>query len=156
MLYAFMDSPLGRLTVACSERGVGFVHFGEQVGAGMVRDERANREAVRQLEEYFDGRRRKFELELDIRGATFQTAVWRELLKIPYGKTRTYGEIAARLGNPGAARAVGMANHDNRIAIIVPCHRVIGANGSLTGYAGGLHLKQGLLELEGLRSRRIF
>ena len=103
---------------------------------------------MQQIEEYFQGSRTQFDFPLDLHGTPFQIAVWRELLAIPYGKTRTYGEIANSLGKPGAARAVGMANHDNRIPIVVPCHRVIGHNGSLTGYAGGLHIKQQLLDIE--------
>ena len=99
------------------------------------------------------GRRTEFDFPLDFEGTPFQIAVWRELLQIPYGQTRTYGEIAKKLGKPGAARAVGMANHDNRIPIVVPCHRVVGHNGSLTGYAGGLHIKQQLLDIE---TRKLF
>jgi methylated-DNA-[protein]-cysteine S-methyltransferase len=103
---------------------------------------------IRQVEEYFQGKRTEFDFSLDLHGTPFQLAVWKELLNIPYGQTRTYGEIAKRLGKPGAARAVGMANHDNRIPIVVPCHRVVGHDGSLTGYAGGLHIKQQLLRIE--------
>ena len=105
-------------------------------------------EAKRQLEEYFAGKRREFNIPLSMRGTSFQKKVWEQLLTIPYGETVTYGEIAARIGNPRAGRAVGMANHHNPIAIIVPCHRVIGAYGRLTGYGGGLPIKQSLLELE--------
>jgi len=89
-----------------------------------------------------------FDLSLDLRGSEFQRAVWRRLTEIPFGETTTYGRLAAELGRPGAARAVGLANHDNPIAIVVPCHRVIGADGSLTGYAGGLGLKRWLLDHE--------
>ena len=108
----------------------------------------SNREFILEIEQYFLGKRTKFDCPLDFSGTPFQVSVWQELLKIPYGETRTYGEIAKKLGKPGASRAVGMANHDNRIAIVIPCHRVIGQNGSLTGYAGGIHLKQQLLSLE--------
>ena len=106
-------------------------------------------EARRQLEEYFAGLRAAFSLPLAPEGTDFQKTVWRELENIPYGETRTYGQIARALGNPKASRAVGMANHKNPVAIMIPCHRVIGADGSLTGYAGGLDIKETLLRLEG-------
>ena len=105
-------------------------------------------EAFRQLEEYFRGERKNFDLPLELHGTDFQRRVWQELLKIPYGETVSYKNIAERVGNPYAARAVGMANNKNPIPIIIPCHRVIGSNGKLVGYAGGLELKQKLLELE--------
>jgi methylated-DNA-[protein]-cysteine S-methyltransferase len=101
-----------------------------------------------QLEEYFEGKRKTFDLPLTFHGTPFKTSIWETLLKIPYGETRSYGEIAAMINNPKASRAVGMANHMNQIAIIIPCHRVIGHDGSLVGYAGGLELKQKLLDLE--------
>lgn len=104
--------------------------------------------AVQQLEEYFSGQRMKFDLPLLLHGTEFQRTVWEELLRIPYGSTRSYGAIAACIGSPKAARAVGMACNRNPIAIVVPCHRVVGSNGTLTGYAGGLSRKQFLLELE--------
>lgn len=105
-------------------------------------------EAVRQLREYFAGQRREFDLPLRLRGTAFQMQVWQALQAIPYGEVRTYGEIARAIGKPKACRAVGMANHNNPISIIVPCHRVVGAGGSLTGYGGGLENKRFLLELE--------
>lgn len=104
--------------------------------------------AAAQLREYFSGRRRQFDLPLAPKGTPFQKKVWAALCEIPYGETRTYGQIAEKVGNPKASRAVGMANHNNPIMIVIPCHRVIGANGSLTGYAGGLSVKQQLLDLE--------
>lgn len=106
-------------------------------------------EAVRQLTEYFAGVRRTFDLPLHPQGTRFRQAVWKALTEIPYGQTRSYSQIAEAIGAPKSARAVGMANHENPILIVVPCHRVIGKNGSLTGYAGGLPVKQKLLELEG-------
>jgi methylated-DNA-[protein]-cysteine S-methyltransferase len=106
-------------------------------------------EAVRQLRDYFASRLREFHLPLDAVGAPFQKRVWGELLKIPYGETRSYGQVAAAMGSPLAVRAVGAANGANPIAIVVPCHRVIGASGKLVGYGGGLPLKKRLLELEG-------
>jgi AraC family transcriptional regulator, regulatory protein of adaptative response / methylated-DNA-[protein]-cysteine methyltransferase len=108
--------------------------------------------AQEQIGEYFAGSRRRFELPLDLRGTPFQMAVWRELGTIPYGVTRSYAEQAARIGRPTAVRAVGRANGENRLAIVVPCHRVVGANGALTGYGGGLWRKRKLLELEGVDS----
>jgi methylated-DNA-[protein]-cysteine S-methyltransferase len=106
--------------------------------------------AVRQLEEYFAGTRREFDLPLRSQGTPFQTRVWRELVEIPYGQTWSYGELAQRIDKPSASRAVGLANGRNPISIVVPCHRVIGADGSLTGYGGGLERKRWLLAHEGL------
>jgi methylated-DNA-[protein]-cysteine S-methyltransferase len=106
--------------------------------------------AIRQLAEYFAGKRREFELPLRLEGTEFQRRVWGELEEIPYGETWSYGQLASRIGKPGASRAVGLANGRNPISIVVPCHRVIGADGSLTGYGGGLERKQWLLAHEGL------
>jgi len=103
---------------------------------------------TKQLDEYFAGNRREFDVPLRLKGTSFQISVWNELIKIPYGTTTTYGEIARRIGNPKAVRAVGLANGRNPIPIVVPCHRVIGSNGSLTGFGGGLANKSLLLELE--------
>ena len=105
-------------------------------------------EAMRQLAEYFAGERREFELPLAPEGTPFMRWVWAELVKVPYGATATYGEIAERIGNPGGSRAVGLANNRNPIAIIIPCHRIIGSSGKLVGYAGGVELKERLLALE--------
>ena len=110
-------------------------------------------EAARQLQEYFAGRRAEFELPLRADGTDFQKAVWAVMDQIPYGQTRTYGQLAAALGKPGAARAVGGACHNNPIGIFQPCHRVVGANGHLTGFAGGLEVKQQLLALESKHTR---
>jgi methylated-DNA-[protein]-cysteine S-methyltransferase len=153
MQFALIDSPIGALTLASTEKGLASIHFGKRVPQRTTLDRKANRIAIAQIEEYFQGRRTEFDFPLDFEGTPFQIAVWRELLQIPYGQTRTYGEIAKKLGRPGAARAVGMANHDNRIPIVVPCHRVVGHDGSLTGYAGGLHIKQQLLNIE---TRKLF
>jgi methylated-DNA-[protein]-cysteine S-methyltransferase len=106
------------------------------------------KKTAKQLDEYFNNKRQIFDLPLILHGTDFQLKVWKALQTIPYGETRSYGEIAAMIGNPKACRAVGMANNRNPIAIIIPCHRVIGHDGSLTGYAGGLKLKQKLLDLE--------
>jgi methylated-DNA-[protein]-cysteine S-methyltransferase len=104
--------------------------------------------AAVQLEQYFAGERTEFDLELALRGTSFERRVWEAVRAIPYGSTATYAEIAARIGRPGACRAVGRANALNPVALVVPCHRVIGSNGSLTGYAGGIAMKRALLELE--------
>jgi len=148
MYFAVMDTPVGELTLASTSKGLSAIHFGRRVPQDIGLDREANRTFIKQIEEYFQGRRTEFDFPLDIEGTPFQVAVWHELLQIPYGQTRTYGELAKKLGKPGAARAVGMANHDNRIPIVVPCHRVVGHDGSLTGYAGGLHIKQQLLSHE--------
>lgn len=106
------------------------------------------KETINQLEEYFSGKRKSFDLPFEFKGTEFQKSVWNELLKIPYGETCSYGEIAKRIGNPKASRAIGMANNRNPISIIIPCHRVIGASGKLVGYGGGLDIKEILLNLE--------
>jgi methylated-DNA-[protein]-cysteine S-methyltransferase len=104
--------------------------------------------AVRQLAEYSEGRRRQFELDLDFSGTAFQVAVWQQLRAIPYGRTCSYGELAARLGQPKASRAVGAANHANPLPVVIPCHRVIGADGSMIGFGGGIAIKRTLLQFE--------
>ena len=148
MRYAVIETPFGPLTLASTEKGLAAVHFGNRVPPAGVVDNESNRIFIQQIDEYFHGQRRQFDFPLDFSGTPFQVAVWRELLKIPFGETRSYGEIARNLGKPGASRAVGMANHENHLAIVIPCHRVLGHDGSLTGYAGGTHLKQQLLSLE--------
>jgi methylated-DNA-[protein]-cysteine S-methyltransferase len=155
MHYAVMDSPMGPVTVASTGKGIASIHFGNSVPDGSVTDPSVNDQTVEQLTEYFEGKRTQFDLQLDVEGTPFQKAVWDELLRIPYGETRTYGDIAKAIGRPGAARAVGMANHENPIAVVIPCHRVVGRDGSLTGYAGGLHLKAQLLSIE-RRQRTLF
>jgi methylated-DNA-[protein]-cysteine S-methyltransferase len=143
-----MDSPVGPLGIVVDERGrLVSVRFGGGESSGDCG------RVTGQLEEYFAGRRKTFELELAPRGTEFQLAVWNELLKVGYGETITYAELARRIGRPSAVRAVGAANGANPIPVIVPCHRVIGSNGSLTGYGGGIDRKQWLLALEG---RRLF
>ena len=123
--------------------------FGAEIPSGFVKAETPLiKKAAGQIEEYLDGKRKKFSLPLEMHGTEFQMDVWRALQTIPYGETRSYKEIAELVRRPKAVRAVGMANHRNPISIIVPCHRVIGHNGNLTGYGGGLPLKRRLLELE--------
>ncbi len=150
--YRTMDSPVGTLTLAGSAGRLRHLRMVDQTyepsRAGWEPDDTAFADAVTQLEEYFTGTRTDFDLELDLVGTAFQRRVWAALLTIPYGETRSYGQIAKQLEAPGAFRAVGLANGHNPIGIIVPCHRVIGANGSLTGYGGGLERKRALLEME--------
>lgn len=150
--WSVIDSPVGPLFVAVSEGAVVELGFlGDEEPAppdGWSRDDSACDEVRTQLQEYFAGTRRTFELDLAPHGTEFQMAVWLTLRGIPYGATASYGEIAAAVGRPKAVRAVGGANNANPISIIVPCHRVIGADGSLTGYGGGLGTKQTLLTLE--------
>lgn len=147
-----LNSPIGPLTLVVDEEGrLTEVTFGAP--ASPPADPAASRAAAQQLTEYFSGTRRSFDLPLNLRGTEFQLAVWNELLRIPYGDTITYAELAQRIGRPAAIRAVGAANGANPIPVIVPCHRVIGSNGTLTGYGGGIERKQWLLAHEG---RRLF
>ena len=151
-----MDSPVGQLTLAGKDGRLMHLRMVDQTYEpshdGWEPDDEAFPEAVEQLEAYFAGGRTDFELELDLVGTQFQRRVWAALQTIPYGETRSYGEIARQIGAPGAFRAVGLANGHNPIGIIVPCHRVIGSNGSLTGYGGGVERKRALLELEKSRT----
>ncbi|OBI84509.1 methylated-DNA--[protein]-cysteine S-methyltransferase [Mycobacterium sp. E740] len=152
MIFRTMDSPVGLLTLAGRDNRLMHLRMVDQTYEpsrdGWIADDAAFPDAVDQLEEYFAGERTEFDLELDLIGTEFQRRVWAALLTIPYGQTRSYGEIARQIAAPGAFRAVGLANGHNPIGIIVPCHRVIGANGSLTGYGGGLDRKKTLLEME--------
>ncbi len=154
--YRTVDSPIGPLTLAghgstlTNLRMVDQTH--EPNRAGWTRDPGAFHDAVAQLEAYFAGQLADFDIDLELQGTEFQRQVWKALLTIPYGQTRSYGQIAEQIGTPGSARAVGLANGRNPIAIVVPCHRVIGAGGSLTGYGGGLERKRFLLELEKRRT----
>ena len=143
-----MDSPLGRLSIGSDGTAVTALRFG--AAGGPEEAHPLLERCIRELEEYFQGERRNFTLPLAPGGTPFQQTVWSALLTIPYGEVRSYGQIAAQIGNPKAARAVGMANHNNPIPILIPCHRVIGAGGTLVGYAGGLEIKRQLLALEGI------
>lgn len=146
-----MESPGGELHIVEDGRGICEMGFGPSPDGDVVWEETPLlREALRQLREYFAGGRREFDLPLSTCGTEFQERCWAALREIPYGETRTYGQIAVRVGNPKACRAVGMANHNNPVAIVTPCHRVIGAGGKLTGYAGGIDKKEMLLRLEGV------
>ena len=143
----YMDSPVGLLEIQSTELGVRTVNFVDKPFLA-VEESACNALTMKQLEEYFAGKRTIFELPFDLEGTPFQQRVWRELLKIPFGKIRSYMDVARALGDVKAIRAVGTANGSNRIAIIIPCHRVIGSDGSLTGYAGGLFRKKWLLDFE--------
>ena len=150
--YRMVDSPIGSLTLAGEGSTLTNLRMVEQTyepdRADWLLDDRAFPDAVEQLDAYFAGELQEFDLSLHLSGTEFQRRVWNALRTIPYGETRTYGEIAQQIGAPTAFRAVGLANGHNPIAVIVPCHRVIGANGSLTGFGGGLERKSALLELE--------
>ena len=151
--YTYMPSPVGRLLVAGGDAGLQTISFPNGRGTrrpetGWRADAAPLREAIRQLEEYFTGRLRRFELVLQPEGSAFQRAVWKALCEIPYGTTVSYADIANRIGNPKAVRAVGGANGRNPIPIVIPCHRVIGSDGRLTGFGGGLPVKEFLLAWE--------
>lgn len=151
-----VESPVGRLTLVATDEGLAGILWPAE-RPGRVRLDIAAEddrhpvliEAERQLAEYFSGRRRSFALRLDVSGTPFQRKVWSALLTIPFGETRSYAQIARQIGSAGAVRAVGAANGRNPVSIVAPCHRVIGSNGRLTGFAGGLEAKARLLALEG-------
>ena len=147
-LYDTIDSPLGELLLAGDGDALTGVQMDAAPGAGWRRDRAALRDASGQLRAYFAGELRTFDLPLAPRGTDFQRQVWAALRTIPYGRTISYAELAAATGRPAAARAAGAANGRNPIAIVIPCHRVIGAAGALTGYGGGLGRKRLLLDLE--------
>jgi methylated-DNA-[protein]-cysteine S-methyltransferase len=157
--YDVTDSPVGELLVAATDRGVCWIEFGpeetldrlaRQVGTRLLRVPRRLTPVRRELDEYFSGERTAFDVDVDLAAVPeFQRHVLDELVRVPYGEVTTYGALASRIGKPRAARAVGGALNRNPVPIIVPCHRVIGASGSLVGYAGGLERKQALLRLEG-------
>lgn len=151
------DTPLGRVLIARTERGLAGLWFESQkwhpesIDAPERADDELLQEAASQIGDYFAGRRTRFELPLDLHGSPFQRSVWQALCEIESGATRSYGEIARHIGTPQAVRAVGAAVGRNPVSVIVPCHRVVGHQGSLTGYAGGLDRKRALLALEGAR-----
>jgi methylated-DNA-[protein]-cysteine S-methyltransferase len=154
MKYTYLDNRLGRLLLAADEGGVRLISFQTEKNPpepeeDWIEDAHALASVVEQLEAYLDGRLEEFDLPLAPEGTDFQLQVWQELQNIPYGTTISYGELAGRIGNPKAVRAVGTANGSNPLPIVIPCHRVIGADGSLTGYGGGLEIKEALLSLEG-------
>jgi len=154
--YDIVESPIGELLAAATDRGLARISFSSDgmeetlahaYGARVLRAPLDD--LRRELDEYFTGRRETFDLPLDLRVAPFHAQVLDELARVPYGRTETYGGLARRVGRPRAARAIGTVMHSNPIPIVLPCHRIVGANGALTGYGGGLHVKRHLLELEG-------
>ncbi len=153
-LYTYVDdTPVGRLLLTSDGDALTGLYFTD-IGKALVpaedweEDDNAFKDVRRQLDEYFEGKREDFDIPLKMQGSPFQLAVWNALREIPYGHTASYRDVATRIGKPNAVRAVGTTNGRNPIAVIVPCHRVIGANGSLTGYAGGMDAKRLLLDLE--------
>jgi methylated-DNA-[protein]-cysteine S-methyltransferase len=146
--YGYYDSPIGLVEIGATSEEVISLFFVEKRRSYAVPNDVCD-EAVRQISEYFDGTRTEFDLPIALRGTDFQRQVWQQLRSIPFGQTVSYGDLARTIGNPSAVRAVGSANGDNPISIIVPCHRVIGSDGSLTGYGGGLERKEWLLKHEG-------
>jgi methylated-DNA-[protein]-cysteine S-methyltransferase len=159
--YDVVESPLGPLLVAATEQGLLRIYFdadpeqqlellARAAGSRVLRSPRSVAAARRELDEYFSGRRRSFDLSIDLRGAApFTAEVLDQLARVPYGQTATYGELASRVGHPRSARAVGTVMNRNPVPIVLPCHRVVGASGSLVGYGGGLDRKEQLLRLEG-------
>lgn len=145
MYSLIFKSPVGPILLKANESALTCLEFNQE---GINKPNALLERAASQLEEYFRGARRTFDIPLCLEGTGFQTKVWKALQNIPYGKTLSYGAVAQSIGNPKASRAVGMANNRNPISIIVPCHRVIGAGGALTGYGGGLPIKEFLLDLE--------
>jgi methylated-DNA-[protein]-cysteine S-methyltransferase len=149
VIYTYVDTPIGAILVAGDGSAIVETYFaGARPKADWIRDDEGLREAADQLRRYFAGELCAFDLPLAPHGTEFQQAVWSALQQIPYGQTTTYSTIAERIGRPAAVRAVGAANGANPIPIVIPCHRVIGANGSLTGFGGGLDVKRQLLALE--------
>lgn len=153
MQYTHLETPLGSLLLAADDAGLRQILFAKGKHAARPdpswKENRAIfKETIRQLRAYFAGELEEFDLPLAPEGTPFQLGVWRRLCEIPYGETISYGDLARRIGNPNASRAVGLANGSNPIPIVIPCHRVIGSNGKLTGYGGGLPIKEKLLALE--------
>ena len=168
LYYRFIDSPVGPVIIMCSEKGAVLLEFLDTIetitkeitdlqtryGFTLSRQDHPGLDVIQQqIDEYFAGHRQTFELALDAPGTDFDETVWAHLQRIPYGRTCSYGDLAREIGNGAHARIVGSANHRNRISIVIPCHRVIGADGSLTGYGGGLPRKRWLLEFESVHAR---
>jgi len=151
MYIDYLQTPIAKLEIQASEKGVSIIHFikpEDPKNKAVVSPNKFTEQCKQQLTEYFLQSRTVFDVQLDMQGTSFQMNVWKSLLKIPFGAVVTYGDIAHMIDNPKAVRAVGAANGRNPISIIVPCHRVIGSNGTLTGYGGGLHNKEWLLKHE--------
>jgi methylated-DNA-[protein]-cysteine S-methyltransferase len=146
---AYYQSPIGAVEIVGTQDKIVALNFVDKARSTDKELPLTLKECVRQIDEYFNAKCKAFSVELSIQGTDFQNTVWRQLLNVPYGKTVSYGDIAAAIGKPTACRAVGAANGKNPISIIVPCHRIIGSNGSLTGYGGGMWRKEWLLKHEG-------
>ena len=146
--FAYYDSPIGLIEISGTLDGITSLFFVEERRPGVATNDVCE-EAVKQISEYFAGSRQEFDLPITMEGTEFQRQVWQKLRSIPFGQTVSYGDVARSIGKPSAVRAVGAANGDNPVSIIVPCHRVIGSDGGLTGYGGGLPRKQWLLKHEG-------
>ncbi len=146
--YFVYNTPLGRLTIASNGSAITHILFGACDLPGQKRATELTNLASNQLQEFLAGKRKEFDLPLAPAGTDFQKQVWQALQSIPYGETRSYAQIAEMIGNPRSARAVGMANNRNPISIVIPCHRVVGVNGNLVGYAAGIHIKKWLLDME--------
>ena len=155
MYFTTMTSPFCELTLIANDIGLSAIHLNTEkknlkstVLTSLSRNDDFFKDYCKQLNEYFEGNRKQFNLSLDIQGTDFQKRVWKALMAIPFGELRSYKQIAAAVGNSNASRAVGMANNKNPLPIVIPCHRVIGSNGSLTGFASGIELKQKLIQFE--------
>ncbi len=163
--YTMMESPIGPLLLAATDKGICFIEFGaeetslaglqhwcrkRQISSSPVQDDGKLAEAKKQLEEYFAGKRQSFTVTLDLHGTPFQKTVWQQLTQIPFGEVRSYKDVAIAIGASKAVRAIGGANNQNPIPIIIPCHRVIGSNKALVGYGGGIWIKEHLLTHEGI------
>ena len=161
IFYTVMDSSIGKLVIASTDHGLVRILLPREGGfdfmsslhkaypdATLIEDQGKNQNVMNQLREYFDGNRTGFSLSLELRGTEFQKSVWKAVAQVPYGQTRSYGEIAQEVGRPKAFRAVGNANRMNPIPIVIPCHRIIGSDGSMTGFGGGIPLKIKLLKIE--------
>jgi len=158
IFYTTMKVPVGKILLTGDEMGliqISFIEFSRNNGIGewiknnnAKRDDNFFKEAVEEINQYFQGQRQKFSVKMKMEGTLFQKQVWDALSRIPFGETRSYGEIARKIGRPKAARAVGMACRNNPLAVVIPCHRVVGSDGRLTGFAGGLPVKKKLLTLE--------
>lgn len=151
LLTAAYESPIGWIEITGTDEGLATLFFVERLPDAAPEKPGVLEPVVRELDEYFLGRRRDFTVRVRLEGTPFQRSVWSELRKIPFGQTVSYGDLARSLGKPGAARAVGLANHANPVSIIVPCHRVVGHDGDLVGYGGGLWRKRWLLDHEGFQ-----
>ena len=146
--YNTYKTVIGNICIGENNNHIVMIKFKEDVGSAVKKETPLIKETIKQLSQYFEGKRNRFDLPLQLDGTNFQVKVWNALLRIPYGQVWSYKRLAEEVGNPKACRAVGLANNRNPISIVVPCHRVIGSNGSLTGYASGLDNKRYLLDLE--------